>query len=101
MGGGGGAGPGAYGGGPGAFNAGMQGGGGRQLYVSNVGGESSPQPLFSLRGSHAYLPSSVSPQLPYTVGWQDLKDLFRQAGKSSSKGWDPASKCSVRVFGAD
>jgi hypothetical protein len=20
-------------------------------------------------------------QLPYTVGWQDLKDLFRQAGK--------------------
>lgn len=22
-----------------------------------------------------------SSQLPYTVGWQDLKDLFRQAGK--------------------
>jgi len=22
-------------------------------------------------------------QLPYTVGWQDLKDLFRQAGKYS------------------
>lgn len=21
-------------------------------------------------------------QLPYTVGWQDLKDLFRQAGTS-------------------
>ena len=21
-------------------------------------------------------------QLPYTVGWQDLKDLFRQAGMS-------------------
>ena len=22
-------------------------------------------------------------QLPYTVGWQDLKDLFRQAGESN------------------
>ena len=25
-------------------------------------------------------PLTLSYQLPYTVGWQDLKDLFRQAG---------------------
>lgn len=25
-------------------------------------------------------PLLTMPQLPYTVGWQDLKDLFRQAG---------------------
>ncbi|KAF8543058.1 hypothetical protein BDD12DRAFT_822656 [Trichophaea hybrida] len=45
-----------YGGPPGGMGGGMGGGagaGGRQIYVSN---------------------------LPYTVGWQDLKDLFRQAG---------------------
>ncbi|TKA79203.1 hypothetical protein B0A49_03188 [Cryomyces minteri] len=42
---------GGYGGGFGG-GAGAMGGGGRQVYVSN---------------------------LPYTVGWQDLKDLFRQA----------------------
>ncbi|KAI5278285.1 hypothetical protein KEM52_004742, partial [Ascosphaera acerosa] len=47
---------GGYGGGPGAgYGAGVGGpNAGRQLYVGN---------------------------LPYTVGWQDLKDLFRQAGK--------------------
>ncbi|KAK3384769.1 hypothetical protein B0H63DRAFT_522115 [Podospora didyma] len=48
---------GGYGGNPG-FNPGMQGGaggGGRQIYISN---------------------------LPYTVGWQDLKDLFRQAART-------------------
>ncbi|KAK0610499.1 hypothetical protein B0T17DRAFT_620973 [Bombardia bombarda] len=54
-----GAGPGGpspgYAGGTGpGFNPGMPGGGGRQIYVSN---------------------------LPYTVGWQDLKDLFRQAAR--------------------
>ncbi|KAG7284135.1 hypothetical protein NEMBOFW57_010496 [Staphylotrichum longicolle] len=49
----GGMGGGPYGGG-GGFNPGMAGGaGGRQIYVSN---------------------------LPFNVGWQDLKDLFRQAG---------------------
>ncbi|KAF4536268.1 Rnp domain-containing protein [Lasiodiplodia theobromae] len=42
----------AYGGGGGGY-----GGGGRQLYVSN---------------------------LPYNVGWQDLKDLFRQAAHTGS-----------------
>ncbi|OIW26830.1 RNA-binding domain-containing protein [Coniochaeta ligniaria NRRL 30616] len=42
-------------GGHGGFNPGMAGGGGRQIYVSN---------------------------LPYTVGWQDLKDLFRQAART-------------------
>ncbi|KAI9712418.1 MAG: hypothetical protein M1820_001631 [Bogoriella megaspora] len=42
---------GGYGGGGGSYG-GAAGGGGRQIYVSN---------------------------LPYTVGWQDLKDLFRQA----------------------
>ncbi|KAK0724781.1 hypothetical protein B0H67DRAFT_641287 [Lasiosphaeris hirsuta] len=52
--------PGGYGG-PGGFNPGMPGGGGggggagRQIYISN---------------------------LPYTVGWQDLKDLFRQAART-------------------
>lgn len=52
------------GGGYGGYNAGMQGGGGgggggggRQIYVSN---------------------------LPYTVGWQDLKDLFRQAVRTGT-----------------
>ncbi|KAM0285507.1 hypothetical protein ACHAQH_001457 [Verticillium albo-atrum] len=44
--------PGGFGG-PGGFNAGGGGGGGgRQIFIAN---------------------------LPYTVGWQDLKDLFRQA----------------------
>ncbi|KAF7505291.1 hypothetical protein GJ744_001078 [Endocarpon pusillum] len=54
YGGGGGGGPrGGYGGGYGAGGA-TTGGGGRQIYVSN---------------------------LPYNVGWQDLKDLFRQAAQ--------------------
>ncbi|KAL2194565.1 hypothetical protein P885DRAFT_42978 [Corynascus similis CBS 632.67] len=43
---------GPYGGG---FNPSMAGGGGRQIYVSN---------------------------LPFNVGWQDLKDLFRQAARA-------------------
>ncbi|KAK3301498.1 uncharacterized protein B0H64DRAFT_370603 [Chaetomium fimeti] len=44
------------GGGGGGFNPGMAaGGGGRQIYVSN---------------------------LPFNVGWQDLKDLFRQAARA-------------------
>ncbi|KAL2024793.1 hypothetical protein VTK56DRAFT_5614 [Thermocarpiscus australiensis] len=43
--------------GAGGFNTGMVGGGGRQIYVSN---------------------------LPYTVGWQDLKDLFRQAARTGA-----------------
>ncbi|KAI1760000.1 RNA-binding domain-containing protein [Hypoxylon sp. FL1150] len=47
------------GGGGGGYGGGMQGGGSgggnRQIYVSN---------------------------LPYTVGWQDLKDLFRQAARN-------------------
>ncbi|KAK0648784.1 hypothetical protein B0T16DRAFT_507182 [Cercophora newfieldiana] len=50
--------PGPYGGGGPGFNPGMAGGaggGGRQIYVSN---------------------------LPYTVGWQDLKDLFRAAART-------------------
>lgn len=52
----GGYGGGGYGGGyGGSMQQGGGGAGGRQLYVSN---------------------------LPYTVGWQDLKDLFRQASKS-------------------
>ncbi|KAL2163695.1 hypothetical protein VTH06DRAFT_5753 [Thermothelomyces fergusii] len=49
---------GGMGGGPyGGFNPGMAGGGGRQLYVSN---------------------------LPFNVGWQDLKDLFRQAARTGA-----------------
>lgn len=53
---------------------GMGGGNDRQLYISNVC--SFPKKV---------VPPSLEPllimsQLPYTVGWQDLKDLFRQAG---------------------
>ncbi|PNH26648.1 hypothetical protein VD0002_g5195 [Verticillium dahliae] len=49
--------PGGFGG-PGGFNAGGGGGGGgRQIYITN---------------------------LPYTVGWQDLKDLFRQAARNGA-----------------
>ncbi|KAL2151563.1 hypothetical protein VTH82DRAFT_6661 [Thermothelomyces myriococcoides] len=49
---------GGMGGGPyGGFNPDMAGGGGRQLYVSN---------------------------LPFNVGWQDLKDLFRQAARNGA-----------------
>jgi len=44
-------------GGAGGFGGGAMGGGGRQIYVSN---------------------------LPYTVGWQDLKDLFRQAARNGA-----------------
>ncbi|ORY67071.1 uncharacterized protein BCR38DRAFT_150666 [Pseudomassariella vexata] len=47
-------------GGPGGYGAPMgggAGGGGRQIYISN---------------------------LPYTVGWQDLKDLFRQAARNGA-----------------
>ncbi|KAF4768174.1 hypothetical protein HAV15_002377 [Penicillium sp. str.  len=53
-------GPGARGGFGGGFGGhpGGAGGGGRQIYVSN---------------------------LPFNVGWQDLKDLFRSAGKYRSK----------------
>ncbi|KAK3320034.1 RNP domain protein [Cercophora scortea] len=50
-----GVGPGPGYGGGGGFNPGMAGNAGRQIYVSN---------------------------LPYTVGWQDLKDLFRQAART-------------------
>ncbi|PMD14083.1 RNA-binding domain-containing protein [Hyaloscypha hepaticicola] len=54
----GGAGRGGFGGGfGGGMGAGGGGGGGRQIYVSN---------------------------LPYTVGWQDLKDLFRQAARNGA-----------------
>lgn len=50
--------PGGRGGFGGGFQGGMGGGGGgRQIYVSN---------------------------LPYTVGWQDLKDLFRQAARNGA-----------------
>ncbi|KAN0101748.1 RNA-binding domain containing protein [Hyaloscypha variabilis] len=54
----GGAGRGGFGGGfGGGMGAGGGAGGGRQIYVSN---------------------------LPYTVGWQDLKDLFRQAARNGA-----------------
>lgn len=59
---------GGYGGGGG------MGGNDRQLYISNVCNfpdwSCSPRMELLLTMS----------QLPYTVGWQDLKDLFRQAG---------------------
>lgn len=69
-----GGGPGHFGGGGPGFG-GPPGGGGRQVYVANV---CIPflYPL-GLKDSHA----DVTKQLPFNVGWQDLKDLFRQAGK--------------------
>lgn len=61
---------GGYQGGPG-MGGGMMGGAGRQIFVSNV---------------CIHFPTDVdftdnASQLPYNIGWQDLKDLFRQAGK--------------------
>ncbi|PBP16848.1 RNA-binding domain-containing protein [Diplocarpon rosae] len=52
-----GGGRGGFGGGFGGGMGGGIGGGGRQIYISN---------------------------LPYTVGWQDLKDLFRQAARNGA-----------------
>ena len=48
-------------------------GGRSQIFVSNV---SHP------RRSERELQLKNSSQLPFNVGWQDLKDLFRQGGKS-------------------
>ena len=70
---------GGFGGGPGyggrgGFGGGYGGpqmGGRSQIFVSNV----SPQP--KAERSRALTCS----QIPYNVGWQDLKDLFRQGGK--------------------
>lgn len=67
----------------GATGGGGGGGGGRQLYVSNVG------VLFFFLSSGVIdrcWGQCVDPrvQLPYNVGWQDLKDLFRQAGRCPS-----------------
>lgn len=45
-------------------------GGGRQLYISNV--------CFSPKSWRVL----TCLQLPFNIGWQDLKDLFRGAGKS-------------------
>lgn len=75
------------GGGYGGYNAGMQGGGGRQIYVSNVC-SLLPTPAIDIRcpGCSDEMRATILTywsQLPYTVGWQDLKDLFRQAGKES------------------
>ncbi|KAK3375986.1 hypothetical protein B0T24DRAFT_212138 [Lasiosphaeria ovina] len=56
---------GGYGGGPG-FNPGMPGGGGAGGGAGGAGG-----------GRQIYVSN-----LPYTVGWQDLKDLFRQAART-------------------
>lgn len=60
-------------GGPGGYGGGM-GGNDRQLYISNVC--NFPEWLCLPRTKLLL----TVPQLPYTVGWQDLKDLFRQAG---------------------
>lgn len=53
------------------------GGGNRQIYVANVC--SLPSYILTESVGVNYLP-----QLPYTAGWQDLKDLFRQAGMVDS-----------------
>ena len=59
-------------GGPGGYG-GSGGSGGRQIFVNNV---------CSLVYCRLWRQGAdYSKQLPYTVGWQDLKDLFRQAGK--------------------
>jgi hypothetical protein len=55
--------------------------GSRQIYVSNV--------CTALSASMSPVPAIMcfsdanDIKLPYTVGWQDLKDLFRQAGRST------------------
>lgn len=54
--------------------AGGAGGAGRQIYVANVCG-----PILCQIKVNYLLTRST--QLPFNVGWQDLKDLFRQAGK--------------------
>lgn len=71
--------------GGGNFNPGYGGGGGggpqgagasgRQLYVSNVCPSSSAAPLASVL---------TLLKLPFNIGWQDMKDLFRQAGKGET-----------------
>lgn len=48
---------------------------GNQLYVGNVR-NSYPR----VRRSRSSLTQFYNPQLPYQAGWQDLKDLFRNAG---------------------
>jgi hypothetical protein len=75
-------GAGPYGGGGGfnpAMAAGGGGGGGRQIYISNVCHSLLAHPLSRDRPVVLTKPQ----QLPFNVGWQDLKDLFRQAGKQS------------------
>jgi hypothetical protein len=77
-------GPGNFGGGGGGGGFGGQGMGnaaGRQIYVSNVC-HSLTHPLIPCTVS-SNMTANAPAQLPYTVGWQDLKDLFRQAGKKS------------------
>jgi RNA recognition motif-containing protein len=63
-----------FGGNPGGFG-GPPPGGARQVYVANV-------------CAHCVFDNLVtilkSSQLPYNVGWQDLKDLFRQAAVTGS-----------------
>lgn len=61
-----------YGGG--GYGGAMGGGNDRQLYISNVR-------LVATQPDTGVITDLVR-QLPYTVGWQDLKDLFRQAGKT-------------------
>lgn len=60
----------------GAGFGGPVGGQGRHLYITGV------RPLLDRRAARPNSPwsSSSAQQLPYTVGWQDLKDLFRAAG---------------------
>ena len=72
-GGGGGFGGAPYGGGPQGYGGPPQ-GGARQVYVANVSSAPHVIKLILL----IYL------QLPYNVGWQDLKDLFRQAAVTGS-----------------
>jgi hypothetical protein len=81
-------------GGRGGFGGGFAAGGGHQvagqgrhLFIQGVRLPHSALPLFdsnsknSTRTNFLSSLSSFPPtQLPYTVGWQDLKDLFRAAG---------------------
>jgi hypothetical protein len=57
------------------MQGGGMGGGGRSVFVNNV----CPSHLSRQSALLTFL------QIPYTVGWQDLKDLFRQGGEQPLK----------------
>jgi hypothetical protein len=68
-----------YGGAPGGGPPGGA-GGGRQLYIANVCATLSLLVFLAVVQSRVLTAS----QLPFNIGWQDLKDLFRQAARGGN-----------------